>query len=120
MGLSDALNPNQAKQLVQAPSTTRAPEAAVTQERAARVAHTPLDDLDKSLIHARDRVARDANAVRALADRLFGGEPEGDAGGNTPLRSGRLGSLNDSADFLHVAISELEHQLDRLAPLVGG
>lgn len=87
--------------------------------KALRSVSMPLDELEKALISARDRIQRDASNVRTLADRLFGAEPESEGANKALGRSGRLGNLQDAAEYVHNTISELEHQLDRLAPLIG-
>lgn len=87
---------------------------------ALRSVSMPLDDLEKSIVNARDRVRRSATNVRQLADRLFGPELEGENGPKGPPRVGRLGNLQDGIETVHEAMSALEHELDRLAPLVGG
>lgn len=102
----------------QASARTTAPDRERAQ--ALRAVELPLDQLNRSIEEARERLNVQIKNTKNLADHLFGPEPEaGGANVGSPPRIGRLGNLHDAAEYLHGAIGELNRQLDRLAPLVG-
>lgn len=78
----------------------------------------PLDELAQQLEGARERIRSASRNVQAIADNLFGSLPEGgQTDGPKVGRSGRLGSLNEQAEYIHKTIFELEQQINRLASL---
>jgi hypothetical protein len=79
---------------------------------------SPLDEVAKGLDAAQTNIAAATTRVRAIADNLFGSLPEPKESGNSaPQRIGRIGSLNDQADRINGWLTELDAQLNRLAPL---
>lgn len=79
----------------------------------------PLDELATQLESARERTTQSVARVKALADSLFGGEPEGTMGAKDikPAPFGRLQSLTEQAQAVHFWLSELERQVSRLGPI---
>jgi hypothetical protein len=80
---------------------------------------TPLDDLAKSLDVARDRLNLLTQRAKDIAGTLLGPEAESkqSASLDHPPRIGRMGSLNDQAEFIHTQITELERQVSRIASI---
>lgn len=99
---------------------SRSPRLDDDRAQALKAVELPLDQLNRSIDEARTRIIEQAKNVRTLADHLFGPEPEqGGPSPTAPPRNGRLGNLHDAAEYLHNNIGELNHQIDRFAPLAG-
>lgn len=80
----------------------------------------PLDELAKRLDVARERTTQATTRIRAIADSLFGPEPEQKQNSGATLQpppNGRVASLSSQADGVHYWLAELERQIGRLSPL---
>lgn len=87
-----------------------------------RAVELPLDELQKHLTEARQRVLDAASTLQGIADTILGGQPEDPRTGGVPTaapRPGKVGSLLDEVMYCHNAISMLNHQIDRFRPLSG-
>ena len=81
----------------------------------------PLDELSKQLEEARQRVITATARLAAVASALYGEQPSsGQTEGKAIGRSGKIGSLNDQAEYIANCLTELETQINRLVTPLGG